>query len=107
MQNDVEGTVAEPLLASRLVDDAMFEGLFERARGIVGPKGEKRRVLLCTGVKSLDEALQGGLECGRIVGVHAEAGAGGGEVSVILFYLFSCWVLICCANIGYSRKRTD
>jgi len=71
-----EARPADPLLASSLLGDEALEGLVE---GIcrVGPK---RGDGLRTGVRSLDDALDGGLRGGRVVGIWGE-GTGGSEVS--------------------------
>lgn len=71
---------AEPLLASTLIGDGELEGLAEE---VLDEKGGARRKekLLETGIKSLDDALEGGLEGGGVVGVSGEVGAGGIEVS--------------------------
>lgn len=54
---------AEPVLASTLVSD-------EDLNDLLGAK--KRTDSIWTGIKSLDDALGGGLECGRVVAVSGE-----------------------------------
>jgi predicted ATP-dependent serine protease len=63
---------AEPLLASHSIDDKDVS--IEKKE-----KDEKKR--LRSGVKSLDDALSGGLHSGRIVRISGEAGAGASQVS--------------------------
>lgn len=68
----------EPLLASALIDDEELDGLFgSEGLGSMLTKNEGAPI---TGAKSVDEALGGGLESGRVVGVWSEVGAGGMEV---------------------------
>lgn len=72
----------EPMLAASLVDNEELELLL----GVV--MGERmnieRKDGFKTGVKSLDEALGGGIEGGRIVGIGFEVGHGGVDVSLFL-----------------------
>lgn len=80
--NESSARPAEPLLAAQLLGDEELDELLEDACSI----GEKRKrrnkeKLLDTGVKSLDRALDGGLEVGKVVSISCEAGAGGSEVS--------------------------
>lgn len=106
----LEGTArpAEPLLASSLVADGELEVLFERVVGAV--KGGRRRdggERLETGVRSLDEALGGGLEVGRVVGVSCEAGGGMGDVSTVIAWPCFSHVLLehreaCSMLMSYS-----
>jgi hypothetical protein len=84
---------AEPLLASSLVEDGELEALFDELLG--GKKvtggGDER---LATGVRSLDDALGGGLEAGAVVGVSCEGGGGGAVSLSIRFddqFDLSCW----------------
>jgi hypothetical protein len=66
---------AEPLLASSMVDDeeldALFEGLNTKTRRRSDTIG------IAAGIKSVDDALDGAITGGRVVGVSGE----GGEVS--------------------------
>ena len=87
--NDVETRRAEPLLASQLVSDAVLGALVNRLCSDDPRERRDRSRLLCTGVKSLDDALDGGLEDGTVVGIHHEVGAGGSEVSLAVFCLES------------------
>ncbi|OAL52861.1 hypothetical protein IQ07DRAFT_641298 [Pyrenochaeta sp. DS3sAY3a] len=73
---------AEPLLAAQVLSDADLDGLLEDV--LCGNSGDKRRAgklgLLGTGCRSVDDALGGGIEAGRVVSVSAEVGDGdGGE----------------------------
>ncbi|KAF1935688.1 hypothetical protein EJ02DRAFT_471004, partial [Clathrospora elynae] len=67
----------EPLLASHLLGDEELDGLLE---AVSITKRREKKVVLGTGVKSLDDALAGGLEGGAVVGVSGEAGGGGSEI---------------------------
>jgi predicted ATP-dependent serine protease len=73
---------AEPLLASLSVGDEELEELFERVivagRSSVSRDGSSR---LSTGVDTVDDALGGGLEKGRLVGVSCEVGGESVDVS--------------------------
>lgn len=68
---------AEALLASLVLREEeleeVMEGFWRKGGGEEGRLG--------TGVGSLDRALEGGLDGGRVVGVGAEAGGCGSEVS--------------------------
>ena len=72
---------AEPLLARALVGDEELERLLE---GVLSGKGvlEEEDAKLSTGSRSVDEALEGGLEGGNVVGLWSEGG-GGAEVRAI------------------------
>lgn len=86
---DAPARLGEPLLANSLVDEEELEELWES--GMSGRKGAKRTEDgLETGVESLDDLLEGGLERGRVVCVSCEAGDGGGvEVGHIFFRVSS------------------
>jgi hypothetical protein len=83
-------SVAQALLASAVLGDGELDALVEFGCGVgvgigVGI-GVKKRVggggkRLGLGVKSLDDALDGGLSSGSIVSVSGE-GTGAGEVSI-------------------------
>jgi RecA/RadA recombinase len=72
--------LVEPVLASSLIEDEELDNLLNSVcdSGSKDCKDEQRR--LGTGVKSLDTALSGGLESGRIVEISGEAGTGASEV---------------------------
>lgn len=74
---------AEALLASDIISDQEVGSLLNDIWSSKGHdvKRKKRRELLTTNVKSLDDALGGGVGFGNIVTVNEEAGAGGSEVS--------------------------
>ena len=74
---------AEPLLASALVTDGEVAAwLDEVGRGVTGAKaGETaEQGVVRTGSGSVDLAMGGGLQGGRVLGVWGEGG-GAGEVS--------------------------
>ncbi|KAF2249099.1 hypothetical protein BU26DRAFT_312056 [Trematosphaeria pertusa] len=88
-QAGAQARPAELLLASSLIGDEELEVLLEGVvAGRVGPQQKRRGESLGTGVKSLDEALDGGLEGGRVVCVSA--GQGGGGVELCLTFLTNC-----------------
>jgi predicted ATP-dependent serine protease len=66
---------AEPLLASSLVDDEELDALFEGLNTKTKRKSDK--IGIATGIKSVDDALDGAITGGRVVGISGE----GGEVS--------------------------
>lgn len=73
---------AEPLLASHLIGEEDLEELLASVCNVnfqSKKKAEENR--LQTGLKSLDEALGGGLKGGRVVGISGPVGAGANEVS--------------------------
>lgn len=72
---------AEPILASSLINDDELDDLINRMynSGISEHKHNIERI--GTGVKSLDAALLGGLESGRVIEISGEASAGVREVS--------------------------
>lgn len=73
---------AEPLLASHSIDDKDLSELLESLCSVSIEKKEKdEKKRLRSGVKSLDDALSGGLHSGRIVRISGEAGAGASQVS--------------------------
>ncbi|CAI6333176.1 unnamed protein product [Periconia digitata] len=86
---------AEPLLASNMIGDTELEGLFESVLNVRESKGGTKKVLrdgehewkeygkLGTGVKSVDEALEGGIEREMLVGIGCES-AGGVGVEICL-----------------------
>ena len=78
---------AELLLASQLISDEDLNSLLESVLKVNIGTGSSRKERLGTGVKSLDDALNGGLEGGRVVGISGEAGAGGSEVNILLPFL--------------------
>ncbi|KAF1958330.1 hypothetical protein CC80DRAFT_515116 [Byssothecium circinans] len=74
---------AEALLAASFVGDEVLESLFNGVvNGAVGKKGREGR--LGVGVKSVDEALEGAVGEGRVVGVSCEVGGAGVEVCLTL-----------------------
>ena len=74
---------AEPLLASQLIGDQDLDELLESVCNVnLQHQNGVGENVLQTGVKSLDDALGGGMQSGRVVGVSGEAGAGGSEVSI-------------------------
>ncbi|KAF2676143.1 hypothetical protein K458DRAFT_322730 [Lentithecium fluviatile CBS 122367] len=76
---------AEPLLASSLLGDGELEALWDEVVG--GQKGMNRRdrvARLVTGVKKVDEALGGGFEKGRVVGVSSDTGGGSVDLCLTL-----------------------
>lgn len=77
------GRPTEPLLASQVLSDEELDTLMEGW----GDGGIRQRrdgaALLRAGVKSLDDALDGGLRAGTVVGVSSEAGGGGSAVSSV------------------------
>jgi hypothetical protein len=70
---------AEPLLASAVVTSEELERLFDNVIG-GKPLLTRKHGVLRTGQRSVDEAVGGGLESGRVVGVWGDAGSGGAEV---------------------------
>jgi hypothetical protein len=62
---------AEPVLASLLVSDDELDGLLS---------ARKRTDLVGTGIKSVDDALDGGLDGGKVIAVSGE----GSEVSALV-----------------------
>jgi hypothetical protein len=72
---------AEPLLASQVISDQELYHLLEAACNGDGAKKRNQGELLSVGIKSLDDALGGGIVGGRVVGMSDEAGAGGSAVS--------------------------
>ncbi|KAL1797572.1 hypothetical protein ACET3X_004178 [Alternaria dauci] len=76
---------AEPRLASHLIDDEELDELLESLCDVgTERKAEYEKKRLRTGVKSLDDALDGGIESGWIVGVSGEAGVGASEICCAL-----------------------
>ena len=73
---------AEPLLASALVTDGELGEVYGGVVKGVTSATVKHRGAVNTGSGSVDGALGGGLEGGKVVGVWGEVGGGGGEVSV-------------------------
>lgn len=71
---------AEPLLAAHLLSDQELDELIDQVCGVELGKRRETGNVLGIGVKSLDDALDGGLEDGRVVSGSFEAGAGGNEV---------------------------
>lgn len=74
---------AEPVLASALIGDAELEGIvdgiFDQTLGPRGrSRGEEELGRVGIGVKSVDDAVSGGLQIGSVVAVSGE---GGGMVS--------------------------
>jgi predicted ATP-dependent serine protease len=77
---------AEPVLASALIGDAELEGIvdgvFDQASGARNRAGGEEEIgRVGIGVKSVDDAVTGGLRMGSVVAVSGE---GGGAVSQIL-----------------------
>jgi len=71
---------AQPLLASSFISDEELDAILE---GVYSPgikKRREKRVRLQTGVKSVDDALGGGLVGGRVVSISGEPGGGSSEV---------------------------
>ncbi|RYN58541.1 hypothetical protein AA0118_g7252 [Alternaria tenuissima] len=76
---------AEPLLASHSIDDKDLSELLESLCSVSIEKKEKdEKKRLRSGVKSLDDALSGGLHSGRIVRISGEAGAGASQICCTL-----------------------
>ncbi|XP_014554231.1 hypothetical protein COCVIDRAFT_18005 [Bipolaris victoriae FI3] len=76
---------ADPILASSLIDDDDLDDLIDRVyNSAIKDRKEKKEHLIGTGAKSVDEALFGGLESGRVVEISGEAGAGVREVYTTL-----------------------
>jgi predicted ATP-dependent serine protease len=69
---------AEPLLASSLISNSELDAILDN---ITSPGVRNKSVRLATGVRSVDDALCGGLVGGRVVSVSGEAGGGSSEVS--------------------------
>lgn len=90
---------AEPLLASQILRDADLDNLLDAV--LISDAGTKKRAwetgILATGVKSVDESLNGGLRAGKVVSVSAEVGDGG-EVRVLFPLLLLCFV--CVVGLG-------
>ncbi|KAH7382222.1 hypothetical protein BKA66DRAFT_570517 [Pyrenochaeta sp. MPI-SDFR-AT-0127] len=79
--SDADARPAEPLLAAQLLSDEELDELLDDICGV--DLGKRRRDgvnVLSTGVKSLDDALDGGLEDGRVVSGSFEPGGGGNEL---------------------------
>jgi predicted ATP-dependent serine protease len=73
---------SEPLLASHLISDEDLDELVENVCHVnLRQKQDVGRSLLETRVKSVDDAIGGGLQSGRVVGLSGEVGAGASEVS--------------------------
>lgn len=70
---------AEPLLASQILRDEDLDSLFDAI--LIADAGTKKRAWetgsIGTGVKSVDEALGGGMRAGKVVSVSADVGDGG------------------------------
>lgn len=77
---------AEPLLASQLIRDEELDALLEDVCTPCTRNRAHELKLLATGVKSLDGALTGGLESGRVVEISSETGIGN-EVSTYKSFL--------------------
>lgn len=76
--------MGEALLASALLGDGELNGLVEGVCGMgMNVVKKKEEGALSTGVKSLDDALCGGVAGGSVVCVSGE-GMGGSEVSNFL-----------------------
>lgn len=75
---------AEPLLASAATTQEELGRLFDEVIG--GKKTRAREGVLKTGSESVDGALGGGLEGGRVVGVWGEAGGAGAEVRLLCLH---------------------
>jgi len=74
---------AEPLLASQLIGDQDLDELLESVCNVnLQHQNGVGGNVLQTGVQSLDDALGGGIQSGKVVEVSGEAGAGGSEVSI-------------------------
>jgi len=71
----------EPLLASQLIDDEELDDLVDSVLDASISKRKDKKDRLKTGVKTVDDALGGGLESARVVCVSGEAAAGANEVS--------------------------
>lgn len=72
-------TPAEPILASALVGHVELGTLFSRVVNPEGPPAPREGALV-TSSKSVDSALGGGLEAGKVVGIWDEVDGGGVEV---------------------------
>lgn len=76
------GRPAEVLLGASLIGE---EEIGELLEGLLvdGVDGKiDREAQLGTGVKSVDDALHGGLKSGNVVGIWSESGSGGPDVSI-------------------------
>ncbi|KAF2634855.1 Pal1-domain-containing protein [Massarina eburnea CBS 473.64] len=75
---------AEPLIAAHLLGDEVLEGLFDGVAGVRREGPMRSMGKLGLGVRSVDEALEGGVEEGRVVGVSCVVGGVGVEVCLTL-----------------------
>ena len=71
----------EPLLAAQLISDEELDDLVDNAFDASISKSKDKKGRLKTGVKTVDDALGGGLESAIVVCVSGEAAAGTSEVS--------------------------
>lgn len=79
--NAIPTESAEPLLASQIIGDEELDELVDSVCHARIGKSKNPESRLKTGVKSLDDALGGGLESARVVCVSGEAAVGASEVS--------------------------
>lgn len=79
--NVIPTVPAEPLLASQVISDEELDGLVDSVCYASIGKSKNQKNKLRTDVKSLDDALGGGLESARVVCVSGEAAVGASEVS--------------------------
>ncbi|KAI4630694.1 hypothetical protein J4E80_001632 [Alternaria sp. BMP 0032] len=87
---------AEPLLASQLIGDQDLDELLESVCNVnLQHQNGVGENVLQTGVKSLDDAFDGGIQSGRVVGVSGEAGAGGSEI---------CCALLASSLLQYEKS---
>jgi predicted ATP-dependent serine protease len=99
--NELSATArpAEPLLASHLIDDEELDELLESVcNATLGRKEKSEKERLQTGVKSLDDALGGELQSGRVVEVSGEVGAGASEVSKLNVTVIQNYMAKDCGN---------
>lgn len=80
---------AQPVLASALIEDAVLDDIVDAGlsstshSGHGGAERDRRgRNRIRVGLKSIDDALDGGLELGSVVAVSGEVGGGGGGAEV-------------------------
>lgn len=76
------GRSAEVLLGASMIGEEEIGVLLEVLLvDSVCEKGDGKRTLR-TGIKSVDDALDGGLKSGNLVGIWSEGGSGGPDVSL-------------------------
>ncbi|KAH7082195.1 hypothetical protein FB567DRAFT_447358 [Paraphoma chrysanthemicola] len=73
-------SAAEAVLASALLGEEDLDGLIDGVWEMGVGKGKEEEGEIGTGVKSVDDALGGGVRGGRVMGVWGESGGGGMDV---------------------------